>query len=53
MVGGPRAGGSVTRRYVEGTIRIVMRGFETVVRRVRFDGGRLNLVVPLEPARPE
>jgi hypothetical protein len=53
LVAGPRAGGSVTRRYVEGTLRIVMRGFVTVVRRVRFDGGRLNLFVPLEPARGE
>jgi hypothetical protein len=53
VVAGPRAGGSVTRRYVEGTIRIVLRGFQTVVRRVRFSGRRLNLFVPMEPARME
>lgn len=52
LVAGRGAGGEVTRRYIEGTIRIVLGGFETIVRRVRFSGSDIDLAVPLQPGGP-
>jgi hypothetical protein len=45
----PRAGGSVTRHFTEGTVRIVLEGYETVERLIRFSGSRISLVIPLQP----
>jgi hypothetical protein len=44
----PRAGGSVSRHFTEGTIRIVREGYQTVERLVRFSGSPISLVVPLQ-----
>ncbi len=45
----PEAGGSVTRHYREGTIRIEMEGYQTVERLVRFSGNTILLMVPMQP----
>jgi hypothetical protein len=45
----PGAGGSVSRHFTEGTIRIVLDGYETVERLVRFSGSPISLVIPLQP----
>ncbi|UCG75403.1 MAG: hypothetical protein JSV95_11815 [Gemmatimonadota bacterium] len=49
MAGGP-AYGEVTRRYLEGRIRVVMSGYDPVERAVRFTGDPIDLQVQLKPA---
>lgn len=46
----PDAGGSVTRHYREGTLRIELEGFETAVRVVRFAGDDVVWIVRLRPS---
>lgn len=41
--------GEVMRRYTEGRIRVVMDGYRTVERAVRFTGGRIDMTVDLQP----
>jgi hypothetical protein len=45
----PRAGGSVSRHFTEGTIRIVREGYQTVERLMRFSGNPISLVIPMQP----
>ena len=45
----PYVGADVTRHYREGTIRVELDGYRVVVRRVRFSGDEIILVIPLEP----
>ena len=52
-VQGGGAGGSITRRYTEGLIRIVLEGYRTVERLVRFSGSRIDLEVTMQPANEE
>jgi hypothetical protein len=52
VAGGPAAG-DVTRRYTEGKIRVVMDGYRTVERTVRFSGDRIDLELDMQPADPE
>lgn len=49
-VQGPGAGGSVTRHFREGTIRVELEGYRTVERRVRFSGDAIVLRIALEQA---
>jgi hypothetical protein len=49
VAGGP-AYGEVRRRYTEGRIRVVMDGYRTVERVVRFTGDHIDLDVDLLPA---
>lgn len=49
VAGGP-VWGEVMRRYTEGRIRVVMDGYRTVERAVRFTGDRIDLEVDLQPA---
>lgn len=48
-VQGPGAGGSLTRHFREGTVRIEMPGYRTAERRVRFSGDAIVLRVDLQP----
>jgi hypothetical protein len=50
---GPEAGGSVTRHYKEGTIRIELEGYRIVERLVRFRGSPIALTIALHPATRE
>jgi len=52
-VQGRGAGGGITRRYTEGLIRIVLEGYRTVERLVRFSGSRIDLEVAMRPANQE
>lgn len=45
---GEYAGGSVTRRFEEGTVRVDLRGYRPVERRVRFSGDAVRLRITLE-----
>ncbi len=49
VAGGP-AYGEVMRRYTEGRVRVVMDGYRTVERVVRFTGDHIDLDVDLLPA---
>lgn len=46
--GGP-VRGAVTRRYTEGRIRVVLDGYRTVERAVRFTGNGIDLELDLLP----
>lgn len=48
MVAGGPAYGEVMRRYTEGRIRVVMDGYRTVERVVRFTGDRIDLELNLQ-----
>lgn len=43
------AGGSATKHYREGTIRVQLPGFMTVERLVAFSGSGINLEITLQP----
>lgn len=43
------AGGSVTRHYREGTIRVQLPGYVTIERLVTFSGSAINLQFTLQP----
>jgi len=49
----PAGGGSVTRRYREGTVRIELEGYRTVERVVRFSGDPVTLTETLQPRSPQ
>ena len=44
-------GGSATKNYREGTIRVQLPGFMTVERLVAFSGSAINLEITLQPDR--
>lgn len=46
----PEGTGDIVRHYKEGTIRVERQGYETVVRRVRFSGSTVDLMITLQPA---
>ena len=48
-VQGPGAGGSLTRHFREGTVRIEMPGYRSAEWRVRFSGDPIVLRVDLQP----
>jgi hypothetical protein len=52
VAGGP-AYGEVTRRYTEGRIRVVMDGYRTVERVVRFTGDHIDLELDLLSAEEQ
>lgn len=52
MVAGGPAYGEVMRRYTEGRIRVVMAGYRTVERVVRFTGDDIDLDLDLESEEP-
>ncbi len=43
------AGGSVTKHYREGTIRVQLPGYMTIERLVAFSGSAINLQFTLQP----
>lgn len=43
------AGGSATKHYREGTIRVQLPGFMTIERLVAFSGSAINLEITLQP----
>jgi hypothetical protein len=45
------AGGSATKHYREGTIRVQLPGYMTVERLVAFSGSGINLDIVLQPER--